>query len=250
MCTYISSPLLTESSATNSLLNRSVIGLHRPLSDLKFNAVEDVSSCAREPPLDTPTPDLINIHTVQVLRSAEAQIRLLSLPVRPFHHSPFTTCMVSEGTLALLSACKFLLKGRELAVARDQIRLTVGCLKALGELWPRTARNVKEIQIIARHVLGLEGSKTGSSIVAATNTNTTNGTPATADSGPAIPETLCSVPSLSNGEDSSSLGSSEISTASTDQIFATESMMDGVGGWYNNYTDSGPDFTWWMNIDS
>jgi hypothetical protein len=158
--------------------------------------------------------------------------------------------MVSEGTLALLSACKFLLKGRELAVARDQIRLTVGCLKALGELWPRTARNVEEIQIIARHVLGLEGSRASSSSVAATKANTTNGGPATADSGPAIPETLCSVPSLSNGEDSSSLGSSEISTASTDQIFTTESMMDGVGGWYNNWTDSGPDFTWWMNNDS
>lgn len=189
------------------------------------------------------------MHTVQVLRSAEAQIRLLSLPVRPFHHSPFTTCMVSEGTLALLSACKFLLKGRELAVARDQIRMTIGCLRALGELWPRTARNVREIQIIARHVLGLEGSRTGSSGTTV-NTNVADTAPTAAvDAGATVPAALCSVPSLSNGEDGSSLGSSEIGTASNDQIFTTEGM-DGVCGWYNNWTDLGPDFSWWMNNES
>ena len=120
--------------------------------------MEEKSSCAREPPEDIPTPDLVNVHTVRVLRSVEAQICLLALPTAHFHHSPFTTCMVSEGTLALLSACHFLLKGKELAIAREQIRMTIGCLKALAELWPRTARNVRELQTIAHHVLGL-GSK-------------------------------------------------------------------------------------------
>ncbi|KAL1869474.1 hypothetical protein Plec18167_007772 [Paecilomyces lecythidis] len=137
------------------LIHVSTIGLHRPLSALKFNAIENVSSCAREPPLDTPTPDLVNVHTTRVLRAVEAQIRLLALPVRRFYHTPFTTCMVSEGTLALLSACSALLKGKGLAIARDQIRMTLGCLKVLGEVWPRTARNVREIQTIAQCVLGL-----------------------------------------------------------------------------------------------
>ncbi|CAG8273440.1 unnamed protein product [Penicillium salamii] len=137
------------------VIHVSTIGLHRPLSALKFNAVERASSCAREPPIDTPTPDLVNVHTHRVLRSIEAQIQLLALPVRQFHHTPFTTCMVSEGTLALLSACSFLLKGRDLTIARDQIRMTIGCLKTLAELWPRTARNVCEIQTIAQCVLGL-----------------------------------------------------------------------------------------------
>ncbi|KAH7323156.1 hypothetical protein B0I35DRAFT_193805 [Stachybotrys elegans] len=134
------------------------VGLHRPLSDLKFNALEGISSCAREPPLDTPTPGLVNVHTTRVLRAARAQIRLLALPAHPFHHTPFTTCMVSEGTLALLSACSFHFKGKELAVTRDQIRMTIGCLKALGEIWTRTARNVTELQTIARHVLCIKGN--------------------------------------------------------------------------------------------
>ncbi|CRK40792.1 hypothetical protein HYQ45_018228 [Verticillium longisporum] len=139
------------------IIHVTTIGLHRPLSDLRFNTVEDISSCAREPARGRASADLINVHTIRVIRAVEAQIRLLALPARPFHHTPFTTCMVSEDTLALLSACKYLLKGKELAVARDQIRMTVGCLKTLGEVWPRTAANVGEIQTIARHVLGLEG---------------------------------------------------------------------------------------------
>ena len=44
----------TPTDSTSS----ATIGLHRPLSDLKFNLVEEVSSCARDPPLNNPTPDL------------------------------------------------------------------------------------------------------------------------------------------------------------------------------------------------
>lgn len=107
-----------------------------------------------------PTPDLINVHTVRVLRAVEAQVQLIALPTAKFHHSPFVTCMISKGVLALLSACKLCLGGKELMIARDQIRMIIGCLKALGKIWPRTARNVREIQTIASHILGLE-SKVG-----------------------------------------------------------------------------------------
>ncbi|KAJ5173533.1 Transcription factor [Penicillium coprophilum] len=75
------------------VIHVATIGLHRPFSDLKFSRAEAISSCAREPPLDTLTTDLTNVHTIRVLRSAEAQIRLLALPALYFHHTPFTTCM-------------------------------------------------------------------------------------------------------------------------------------------------------------
>lgn len=206
-------------------VSRATIGLHRPLSDLKFNPVEDVSSCARDPPTDNPTPDLINVHTVRVLRSVEAQIRLLALPSRPFQHTPFVTCMVSEGTLALLSACAFQLSGKELAIARDQIRLTIGCLKDLGELWPRTAKNVKEIQTIARHVLGLSGSKaTGSSNTAGSS----------------------NVPSLSGGESRGSLGSDPEAPSIDNGVLGSLGSMEDVCGWYN-LSDLGPELEQWMS---
>ncbi|KAF6820609.1 C6 transcription factor, partial [Colletotrichum musicola] len=207
------------------LIQVATIGLHRPLSDLRFNAVEDVSSCAREPPIENPKSDLINVHTVRVLRSVEAQVRLLVLPVRLFQHTPFTTCMVSEGTLALLSACAFLFKGRRLAVARDQIRMTIGCLKVLGEVWPRTAKNVKEIQTIARHVLKVGGKEANA--------------PPTGRSS--------ELPSLSNGEESSR-PDAEVSGSDLDP-FASLGAMDDVCGWYN-LADLGPDLAQWMNVDS
>ncbi|KAL1890339.1 hypothetical protein Sste5346_008341 [Sporothrix stenoceras] len=200
------------------------IGLHRSLSDLKFNPVEWISSCARHPPRETPSPELINVHTVRVRKSIEAQIRLLALPTEHFHHSPFTTCMVSEGTLALLSACNFLFKGKELAVAREQIRMTIGCLKALGEVWPRIAKNVQEIQTIARHVLGL-GSK------AAKSDNVL---------GPSEVQS----PSSEQGQ---GISESEAYTAASDiDLFASLGSMEDICGWYNS-RELGQDLSLWTN---
>lgn len=112
-----------------------------------------------------PGADSVNAHTVRVLRSAEAQIRLLALPHRPFQHSPFVTCMISEGALALLSSCKYVLQNDELAVARNQIRMMIGCLRDLADLWPRTAKNVKEIQAVARNALGLVVSRSSATCI-------------------------------------------------------------------------------------
>ncbi|OAA56259.1 Zn(2)-C6 fungal-type DNA-binding domain protein [Niveomyces insectorum RCEF 264] len=205
------------------LIHVATIGLHRPLSDLKFSPAECVSSCAREPPRDVPAPELVNVHTVRVLRSVEAQIRLLALPTEQFHHSPFTTCMVSEGALALLSACTFLLKGTERAIARDQIRMTIGCLKALGELWPRTAKNVQEIQTIAPHVLGLEARAAQSGSVAGSGTVGD----LLSDAGQQLPE-------------------SDHTSASDDDVFASLGTMEDVCGWYNS-SELGQNLSWWVN---
>ena len=138
--------------------------MHRPFSDLPFNPVEDVSSCAREPAQpNTTASEMVNVHTIRVLRAVEAQVRLLALPDRQFTHTPFATCMVNGGILALLSASNFLLKGIDLQVARGQIRMMIGHLKILAETWPRTMKNLREIQTISRHVLGLQTRTVGSS---------------------------------------------------------------------------------------
>ncbi|KAJ5753696.1 Transcription factor [Penicillium nucicola] len=193
------------------LIHVATIGLHRPFSDLKFSRAEGISSCAREPPLDSPTPDHTNVHTIRVLQSAEAQIGLLALTALRFHHTPFMTCMISEGTLALLAACTFRLVGKDLAIAREQIRMTIGCLKALGEIWPRTARNLREIQTIAHHVLGL-GSRSSSD---------SGGTRSTG------------VPDLSGGEGQASVESEfEISSSNLD-MSPSLAFIDDLCGWYD-----------------
>lgn len=127
--------------------------------------------------------------------------------------------MVSEGTLALFSACNYLLQGKALAIARDQIRLTIGCLKCIGEVWPRTAKNVKEIQTIARHVLRLKGRASS------------NDTPGSNE-----------IPSLTHSEGGNrSAGESE----QGGDILASLGSMEDVCGWYTMGIE--PDYGEWMN---
>ncbi|KAH7251383.1 hypothetical protein BKA59DRAFT_472028 [Fusarium tricinctum] len=209
-------PVMRSDGTTDELMFQAymlvyvaTIGLHRPLSDLRFNPVESVSSCAREPPPETPKPDLINVHTRRILNSVNAQIQLLALPVRPFHHTPFTTCMMSEGTLALLSACRYLLQDKALAIARDQIRLSIGCLKALGEVWPRTAKNVKEIQTIARHVLVTKGG--------------TASDPTPSSSGPS---------SLMGSDGQTSTETLDV-MRQADDLLASLGPLEDICGWFN-----------------
>lgn len=130
--------------------------------------------------------------------------------------------MISEGTLALLSACSFLLKGTELSIARDQIRMTIGCLRTLGEIWPRTAQNVREIQAIARQALGFESS---------TSTPNSN-TPSLAFT------TSCS------GGDNQSIGIAEDSETSINDYLPNAEDVDGACNWFN-LGDLGQDFAWW-----
>lgn len=148
-----------------------MVGLHRPYSNLLFDPLEKISSCFVCPPESHSVSDTTAIHTMRCLASIEAQVRIMTLPRRPFCHSPFTLCMVTTGTIPFLSACKFLFTGAKLSIAREQIRLTIGCLKSLGEVWPQGARTVKEIQAIAREVLGLGASAAPRSVVLPSDTS-------------------------------------------------------------------------------
>jgi hypothetical protein len=135
--------------------------------------------------------------------------------------------MVSEGTLALLSACAFQLKEKRLAIARDQIRMTIGCLKALAKYWPRIARNVRELQTIALRVLNLEPQK-------AASTRTTRSS---------------AVPSLSSGPGNTN------QTSETEQedlvyhneVFPTIESIEDLCGW-ETVGSLELDFSWGGNI--
>ncbi|KAI3324228.1 hypothetical protein HD806DRAFT_494464 [Xylariaceae sp. AK1471] len=154
------SEVLSEGNVVDELMfqaqmavHANLIALHRPFSRLPFHPLEGISSCLVEPPEQLPVKESETVHTQRCLQSIEAQLRLLVLPVQPFRRSPFTICMTAAGTHTLLSAIKVLFSGRQLAVARHQLRLVVGYLKALAKVWPQGRRNLEEIQTIAQEVL-------------------------------------------------------------------------------------------------
>lgn len=139
----------------NLPLPRLTLSNHRQFSALALNPVERISSCLSNAPDSCvcSTVDYETIHTARCLQSIEAQIRLLSLPIRPYAHTPFVICMLATGTISLLSACKFFLTGQKLAVARHQIKMSLGYIKSLSKVWPQAQTTVQEIQTIAREVL-------------------------------------------------------------------------------------------------
>ncbi|KAI8631289.1 hypothetical protein F5Y19DRAFT_25811 [Xylariaceae sp. FL1651] len=152
--------VLREGSVVDELMfqaqmavHANLIALHRPFSRLPFHPLEGISSCLVEPPARLPVKEAETVHTQRCLQSIEAQLQLLVLPVQPFRRSPFTICMTAAGTIALLSAIKAFFSGRQLAVARHQLRLVVGYLKAMAKVWPQGRRNLEEVQTIAQEVL-------------------------------------------------------------------------------------------------
>ncbi|TLS23266.1 uncharacterized protein PpBr36_05700 [Pyricularia pennisetigena] len=166
------------------------IGLHRPYSSLHFNALEAHSSCPQpmttmtDSAAATQTPN--NIHTTRCLRSIQAQVRLLALPARPFCHTPFAICMMTAGTITLLSACKHLPPTPQdaspaaaaaaydgLSLSRHQVRLGMGCLMAMAHVWPQGRRHLAEVQAIAREVLGIGGGGGGGGVGCASAAATT-----------------------------------------------------------------------------
>lgn len=69
--------------------------------------------------------------------------------------------MVVVGTLPYFSACTCLLHGNELIVAREQIRVIIGCLKALGDVWKKGRNRVQELQAIGKEIIGTTEPRSG-----------------------------------------------------------------------------------------
>jgi hypothetical protein len=125
---------------------------------MSYSAIESVSSCAPPPPPDRLAAVYYrdaHIHTAKILRSIEKLTDLLTLPTRMAMHTPFTICMVATMTIAHLSACKHVLQGEALKVARERIRVAMGALEIFAEVWPRGRKVVREVKTIARELLSL-----------------------------------------------------------------------------------------------
>ena len=119
-----------------------------------------MSSCTTYPSDEHIAKESLIVHTTRCLWAIKAQVRLLALPAERFSHTPFIVCMVTTGAIPLLSACRTIFSGKELSVGRNQLRLIIGCLKALAETWPRVAKYVREIQELARILLAVSTSST------------------------------------------------------------------------------------------
>ena len=138
-------------------LSSYIVDLHRELSNLKYSPIESISRCAPPPPPDSNhmIKEDARIHTAKVLYSVDKLNELLTLPTRFTTHTPFIICMISNMTIAHLSACRYVFQKPRLQLERDKIRLNMGVLKMLGEFWPAGKREFRDMGIIAREILSL-----------------------------------------------------------------------------------------------
>lgn len=77
---------------------------------------------------------------------------LLTLPINLLYQSPFTVCQIATPTVALISACKNILRGEDAIAARERIRVAIAAIEKFAEVWPRAAKTAKELKIIAREI--------------------------------------------------------------------------------------------------
>lgn len=94
------------------------------------------------------------IHTMKILHAIEKSTHLLSLPTRFTQHTTFVI-MVAVTTIAHLSACRYVLDGRDLKVARVRVRATMGARKAYEDIWPLGRWTYREVGIVACEMLSL-----------------------------------------------------------------------------------------------
>jgi hypothetical protein len=94
------------------------------------------------------------LHTKKTLDAAEAVLHLQALPVPIMSHSPLSILGLPLCLAVYLSACTYILKGDDWYRARDRIRLGLGGLKKIGEVWAVARKAETEIKLMAQSVFG------------------------------------------------------------------------------------------------
>ena len=143
------------------------MGLQRPLSGLVYSGAESLSKCSPPAPPERMSPERereSHVHTAKVLNAIEGFTHILILPTKSSRHTPFSICMVATVAIANLSACKYILAEQRLSLARERLRVSIGVLKSLEEIWPLGKVTLQELRAVAREMLNLGNTNADSSI--------------------------------------------------------------------------------------
>ncbi|KAH0552838.1 hypothetical protein GP486_006962, partial [Trichoglossum hirsutum] len=133
------------------IANASAIFLHRPRSHLAFPQHPDDTSCT--PPRHFALPTKADgFHTAKTIGAADDIARLITLPTPLIKHTPFFTCAVTVASIVHLSSCSFLLTSDDARLAKERVRLSVGALKTLRDVWPVASTVLHQVKAVAREV--------------------------------------------------------------------------------------------------
>ena len=117
------------------ILNACCIMLHRPRSDLSYEDVQDVTSCVKAGPGQQGS-NYKDLHTAKAMTAAKEISKLARLPCPLVKHTPFFNCAVTMAAVVYLSYWSFIATEGGDTVIKEHIRLNIGVLKALSEIYP------------------------------------------------------------------------------------------------------------------
>lgn len=126
--------------------------LHRPRSDLNLEDVEKVKTCVAAHSSSPFLGGFKDVHTVKAMQAAKDICGLILLPCPMIKHTPFFSCAVTMSSIVFLSYWSFIATESSDDFIKDNIRLNIGVLKTLGELWPIANTVLGQVKGVAQEL--------------------------------------------------------------------------------------------------
>ena len=134
----------------NMMVNATSILLHQPLSQLDSTPAQDITSCA--PHRQVPHGDLFNAHTKHTIASATEISKLITHRVPLLSHTHFFTCVVTLSSIIHLSRWALYFVPHDDEDLRQQLRLNIGALNKLSEVWSAADRARGQVKGVAHDI--------------------------------------------------------------------------------------------------
>ncbi|TAQ87961.1 hypothetical protein B7494_g3722 [Chlorociboria aeruginascens] len=128
----------------------STILLHRELAQLDSTASRNITSCAPHHP--TTSGPTYNTHTAKIRQSAQSISKMITLPTPLINHTHFVTCIITLASIVHLSSWSTLMPNIQDDDFKQQLRLNIGGLKKIGEIWPSASMSFVQVKGIAEEI--------------------------------------------------------------------------------------------------
>jgi len=138
--------------AAHMIANACCIMLHRPRSDLNYEDVKEVTTCVKGGQSNNSNESYKDIHTAKAMNAAKEVSKLARLPCPLVKHTPFFNCAVTMAAVVYLSYWSFIATEGGDTVIKDHIRLNIGVLKALGEIYPIATTVLGQVKGVAQEL--------------------------------------------------------------------------------------------------
>ncbi|TKA74340.1 hypothetical protein B0A49_02935 [Cryomyces minteri] len=150
------------------IVGTSSILLHRPRSHLNFNSVQTVKACvsSREHLLPAQARE---IHTAKALQAAEEVAKLITLPHPLGKHTHFFVCCVTMASVTFLSHWDSIIPFGDEIPIKEQIRLSIGALRAMENLWPVAGTALHQVKKVAQEIFAEKKASSNIYLDAITN---------------------------------------------------------------------------------